>query len=120
MSEELDQILQAFLQESLTMIERITTRAMRDGRKISELAFDLERGLDTKVRGGCAPRAAVAKRWLTHPELSEAKRQEMHDEIINSAPTEIPVVMTLIIDARYKVYGVKRLTGDVFIAGPSN
>lgn len=127
MSDEIDQILEAFLQESLPMIERTVDRALRDGRGISELAFDLERGVDEKVRGGCAPRAAVSKRWRTHPELTEDKRNEIADQIDGAKPDDLPVVLSILIE-RYKVTGVERLMisgvkiveGDIVTTGKPN
>jgi hypothetical protein len=107
-----DMLLQAFLQEVLPKIERIVTRALRDGRAMSELAFDLERGLDDKIRGGCAPRSEVANRWRAHPGLSEAKRNEIADLVMETSLTALPVVLT-IIHQRFVLYGVRRLEGDV-------
>jgi hypothetical protein len=117
--DELDQILEAFLQESLPKIERMITRAVRDGRAISELAIDLERGIDEKVRGGCAPRAAVANRWRTHPMLDEAKRNEIAGMILETPPNDVPVAMT-ILTGRFTFYGVKRIEGDVVAPAKPN
>jgi hypothetical protein len=111
-SDEIDQILEAFLQESLPKIERLVTRALRDGRAVSELAIDFERGLDEQVRGGCAPRAAIERRWRTHPDLDDAKRAELADLIAETAPSDIPVAMTIPIRG-FKIYGVKRIEGDI-------
>lgn len=116
MSDEVDRILEAFLQESVPKIERLITRALRDGRSISELAINLQRGLDEKVRGGCAPRIAVATRWRTHPGLSEAKRAELCDLILETPPTDIPVALTIVTE-RLTIVGVKRLEGDVIAPG---
>lgn len=107
-----DQLLQAFLQEVLPKIERVVSRALRDGRSIGELAFDLERGLDDKIRGGCAPRADVADRWRAHPGLPETKRNELADLVMETSQTALPVVLT-IIHERFVLYGVRRLEGDV-------
>ena len=117
--DQIDQILQAFLQESVPMIERVVSRALRDGRKVSELAFDLERGLDEKIRGGCAPRAEVAKRWRSHPEIDDVKRNEIADLILETGPNAVPVVITILVD-RFKIFGVKRLEGDAFATGKPN
>lgn len=119
MSDEIDRILEAFLQESLPKIERLVTRALRDGRSVSELAIDLERGLDDKVRGGCAPRLAVATRWRDHPGLSEAKRIELSEMILDTSPNDVPVAMT-IVTARLTIVGVKRLEGDVLAPDKAN
>jgi hypothetical protein len=119
MSDEIDQILEAYLQEALPMIERIITRALRDGRKISELAFDLERGADDQTRGGCAPRAAVAKRWREHPDLNEAKRTELADMILAASPDDVPIAMKIHV-RKIQLYGVKVLEGElVFPEKPS-
>ena len=118
-SKEIDRILEALLQESLPMIERTVNRALQAGRKVHELAFDLERGLDAKVRGGCAPRAAVAKRFQTHPRLTEEKKNEISDRITNAPPDQIPVAMT-ILGLQYEIVGVKLVEGDLFAPGKAN
>jgi hypothetical protein len=112
MSEEIDQILEAFLQEALPKIERVVTRAVRDGRSVSELAFDLERAVDGQITGGCAPRAEVAKRWRSHPQLDAQKRNEVADLILETSPNDIPVAIT-ILTGRFTFYGVKRVEGDL-------
>lgn len=112
MSDEIDQILEAFLQEALPIIERVVSRALNDGRAVSELAVDLQRGADDQIRGGCAPRGAVERRWRAHPDLGEEKRNELADLIAETGPDEIPVAMS-IVAGRFKVYGVKRLEGDL-------
>ena len=121
MSKEVDDILEAFLQENISMIERVVGRALRAGRQVSELAFDLERGLDEKVRGGCAPRAAVANRWRTHPHpnLTDAKRNELADLILETSADDIPVAI-VIVTPRVTICGVKRLEGDVLLPPKAN
>lgn len=119
MSDEIDQILEAFLHEARPIIERVVSRALNDGRAISELAVDLQRGADDQIRGGCAPRGAVAKRWRSHPELDDEKRTELADLIAETGPDEIPVAMS-IVAGRFKVFGVKRLEGDVIPPAKSN
>lgn len=119
MSTDIDDLLEAFLQESLPKIERLVTRALRDGRSVSELAIDLERGLDEKVRGGCAPRLAVATRWRDHPGLTEAKRIELSEMILDTPPTDVPVAITIVTE-RVTICGVKRLEGDVVAPAKTN
>lgn len=112
-------LLTAFLQEELSKIERVVSRAIRDGRALSELAVDLERAPDGKISGGCAPREAVAKRWLEHPHVPALKKMEMAAAIRDTPPNEIPVVLT-IRHERFVVCGVRRLEGDVVKPGKPN
>jgi hypothetical protein len=107
-----DLLLHVFMESELEKIERMVTRALRDGRSISELAIDLERGLDEKVTGGCAPRRAIANRFRAHPHLDEQKRNELADAILDTPPTAIPIALT-VLHERFVVCGVRRLEGDV-------
>jgi hypothetical protein len=121
MNREIDEdiVLQAFLQEVLPKIERMVTRALRDGRALAELAIDLERGLDEKITGGCAPRQAVANRWLSHPHLDEVQRVALAHEILTTPPTAIPIAMTLLHE-QFVLFGVRRLEGDVIAPAKPN
>ena len=119
MTDEIDQLLEAFLQQALPMIERVVTRALDDGRKISELAFDLEVGRDGEIRGGCAPRDAVAKRWRAHPKIDEAKRTAIADSILGTAPDDVPVALTIRVD-RGEIYGLKVVEGELVVPEKMN
>lgn len=108
-----DLLLDAFLNEVLPKIERLVTRALRDGRSLGELAIDLERTVDGAIKGGCAPREAVAQRWLAHPRIPAMKKMEIAAGVRDTPDTKLPVVLSIAGKAGLLVYGLRRLAGDV-------
>lgn len=109
-------VLAAFLQEGLPKIESAVTRALRDGHSLAELAVVLQRAIDGKVTGGCAPREAVVRRFSDDPAIPRADGDRIASFVRETSADQLPVVLTIAREG-YTAFAVQRLEGDV-IAPP--